>query len=103
MLPEQPQLTAAESERIARWHRNMMTFYAVAMTTLAAAALGLPRLVDQSSANRMILALLVVFILAGGYVQFRERCPRCATRLGRQSRFMVPKFCSKCGVALRAD
>lgn len=103
MKPDPKPLDAGEFARIARWHRGMMAFYAVAMTVLTAAALGLPRVLDQSVANRAILALLLFFIVVGGWVQFRERCPRCATRLGRQSRFMVPRVCGGCGVRLTAD
>ncbi|HRK19911.1 MAG TPA: hypothetical protein PK970_13215 [Hyphomicrobiaceae bacterium] len=103
MLPEQKPLDAEELARIARWHRNMMMFYGIAMTVLAAVTLALPKLLDQSIAHRIILLLLFVFIVAGGWVQFRERCPRCNARLGRQSRFIVPRFCGKCGVGLRPE
>ncbi len=75
-----------------------MLFYAAAMTVVIAAAFALPRIPHVTWAPRAVLAILVVLLGTGAYVQFRERCPRCNTRVGRQSRFMLPKQCRSCGV-----
>ena len=95
---DQKPLAPAELARLRIWHRNMMLFYAAAMTVIIGAALLLPRIPQTTWAPRATLAVLAVLIVAGAIVQFRERCPRCLTRIGRQSRFVLPRQCRKCGV-----
>ena len=40
--------------------------------------------------------VLILFLL-----QFAKRCPNCRSNLGWQLRLGVPKYCHKCGMALR--
>jgi hypothetical protein len=45
-----------------------------------------------------VIGIVVALVVAGAVVQFRERCPRCRTLLGRQGRVLLPPQCSSCGV-----
>lgn len=105
MIPsiDQKPLSSDERARLQLWHRNMMIFYSCAMTLLTAALFILPRTQDMPWVPRIILAILIFLIGVGAYVQFRERCPRCNMRIGRQSRFMLPKQCRSCGAPFLDD
>ncbi len=76
----------------------MIRYYAMAMTAIAIAA-GLAVTYGETPwARRSALGLVLVLVLAAAVVQFRERCPRCGSRLGTQSRLLLPDKCRKCGV-----
>jgi hypothetical protein len=49
-----------------------------------------------------VLGCLVALVMAATWVQFREMCPRCATRIGHQTRLFLPPRCRHCGVAYTA-
>jgi hypothetical protein len=91
-----PPLTRPELERLWRWERVMIRYYAMAMTAIAIAAALAVTYGETPWARRSVLGL--VLVLAATVVQFRERCPRCGSRLGTQSRLLLPDKCRKCGV-----
>ena len=91
-------LSKPELERIWRWERQMIAFYVTA-TCAMVGALALVLVFPASPGlGNVALGLLAVTLAVGAYVQFRERCPRCDTRLGRQARFILPVLCKSCGV-----
>jgi len=49
--------------------------------------------------RRFVIAVVLALVLFAAYLQFREKCPRCGSRLGRQSRLILPDTCRRCGVA----
>lgn len=96
--PQPDPLTREECQRIWRWERRMLGYYTFAMVAILG-AISLASFMGNSTRGRLlIVGLLAVLAVAGAYVQFRERCPRCDTRLGRQSRLMLPQKCRQCGV-----
>jgi hypothetical protein len=76
----------------------MVRYYAMAMTTIAIAAALAVTYGETAWMRRSALGLVLVLVLAAAVVQFRERCPRCGSRLGTQSRLLLPDKCRKCGV-----
>jgi hypothetical protein len=91
-------LTREECERIWTWERWMMGFYAFAMIAILG-TVSLAGVMGHSTQGRLVVVgVLVLLALAGAFVQFREKCPRCAARLGRQSRLLLPDKCRHCGV-----
>jgi hypothetical protein len=95
--PPKP-LDAAERQRVWRWERRMIWFYGIALNLLCGAIALLSQNLDNAPLRRAVLGLIVVLAAAGAYVQFGETCPRCGSRLGRQSRFVLPDACRVCGV-----
>jgi len=91
-------LTRPELERLWRWERGMIRYYAMAMTAIAIAAALAVAYGDIPWARRSMLALVLALVLTATVVQFRERCPRCGSRLGTQSRLLLPDKCRTCGV-----
>ena len=91
-------LDARELDRIWRWERLMIAYYVTATATLIV-CLAAVLLVPMSGwLLNLVLVVLVATIAVGGAIQFRERCPRCRTLLGRQARFVLPELCKSCGV-----
>jgi hypothetical protein len=76
----------------------MIRYYVLATTALIAAAALTFTYSDNPWIRRSMLAGVVGLMLAGAFVQFRERCPRCAARVGAQTRLFLPGECKKCGV-----
>ncbi|KAB2914129.1 MAG: hypothetical protein F9K29_15290 [Hyphomicrobiaceae bacterium] len=91
-------LTRPQLERLWRWERNMIRYYAMAMTLIAAVAAVAVAYGDIPWVRRSMLALILLLVLAATIVQFRERCPRCGRRIGSQSRLLLPDKCKGCGV-----
>jgi hypothetical protein len=101
--PPEP-LAPAELSRVLGWQRRMYWFYSVAMIMIAGGFYLMGRFADTSWIRPALLVMLLALMAAGAWVQFRERCPRCGTLLGRQSRFILPAKCKSCGVGFpRAD
>jgi hypothetical protein len=95
--PPKP-LDGPELAKVLGWQRRMYWFYGIAMLLIFGGFLILTR-VTEAAWVRPILALMLAGLMIGGaFVQFRERCPRCGTLLGRQSRFVLPGKCKSCGV-----
>ena len=98
-LPPLPKpLTGVELARIWRWERHMIVFYACAITLIATAMAAAVSFGDIAWLRRSLLGLVLVLVVAGSFVQFREKCPRCGRRLGSQSRLLLPERCRKCRV-----
>ena len=76
----------------------MIRYYATATATLVGAAALAFTYSDVPWIRRSILAVALGLMVAGIFVQFRERCPRCAARIGVQTRLFLPGNCKKCGV-----
>ena len=76
----------------------MIRYYATATATLVGAAALAFTYSDVPWIRRSILAVALGLMVAGIFVQFRERCPRCAARVGAQTRLLLPGKCKKCGV-----
>ena len=98
--PPKP-LTSAELEGLARWQRRMVGSFVAFMVLMGLALLlGL----GLGVSDRGLLPLGVVMalcVLFGIYTQFSTRCPRCGRNLGFQSRLLLPRHCTKCGVAFK--
>jgi hypothetical protein len=91
-------LTGVELARIWRWERHMIVFYACAITLIATAMAAAVSFGDIAWLRRSLLGLVLVLVVAGSFVQFREKCPRCGRRLGSQSRLLLPERCRGCRV-----
>ena len=96
--PGQRPLDAGERERVWRWERAMVRFCAISMVAIGLCVLLLWGYGTERWARMTVVAAIAALTLAGAWVQFRERCPRCHTLLGRQSRFMLPMRCKVCKV-----
>lgn len=96
--PPKP-LAAAELARVHAWQRQMYWYYGIAMCLIAGGFYLATRYGAEAWLRPALLVMLAGLVAAGAYVQFRERCPRCGTLLGRQSRFVLPAKCKSCGVA----
>lgn len=96
--PPKP-LNAAEVACVLGWQQRMYWFYGIAMALITGGFILFSYRGYEPWVRPFLLALIGVLVIVGGYVQFRERCPRCATLLGRQSRFVLPNKCKQCGVA----
>jgi hypothetical protein len=97
-LPQPAPLTRAELERLWRWERRMIGYYAVAMMVMCAAAALAFVYSDLAWMRRSALGVVLGLVLAATFVQFRERCPRCTSRIGTQTRLLLPGKCRICGV-----
>ena len=81
----------------------MLRYYALATPALIAAGALRVTHSDTPWVRRSMLTGVVGLMLAGAFVQFRERCPRCAARVGSQTtRLLLPGKCKKCGVLFDA-
>lgn len=101
--PPKP-LDPAELARVHGWQRQMYLYYGAAMLMICAGFYLVTTFPDAAWVRPMLIVLLVALFIAGAWVQFRERCPRCGTLLGRQSRLILPAKCKSCGVPFpRAD
>jgi hypothetical protein len=96
--PAQRPLDRAELLRIWQWERRMLWFNGIAMMLLIAGILSFHYLSENVLYRRGVLVMIAALAVVGGFVQFREVCPRCQSRLGRQSRFVLPDACRECGV-----
>lgn len=96
--PRPKPLEPAERARLKSWERGMVRFYALAMIALTAAIVAVGLWGDSTAVRRAVLIAILGLVLAATWVQFRECCPRCGTRLGRQSRLLLPPKCRHCGV-----
>ncbi len=96
--PPQKPLTRAELARVWRWQRHMILFHAAAMLLM----IGIIVLANRYNATDLAWTLTIlgvpVLLVLGAIIQFRERCPRCDARLGRQARMFLPNECKSCGV-----
>jgi hypothetical protein len=95
--PPKP-LNRDELARVWRWQRHMILFHAAAMLLM----IGIILLASRYNATDLAWTLTIlgvpILLVLGAVIQFRERCPRCSTRLGRQARMFLPNECSGCGV-----
>jgi predicted Zn-ribbon and HTH transcriptional regulator len=76
----------------------MLRYYALATAAIIAAATLAGTYSDSPWMRRSMLAGVVGLVVAGAFVQLRERCPRCAARISAQTRLLLPAKCKKCGV-----
>lgn len=95
--PPKP-LDETELVRVLAWQRRMYVFYGVAMAAIAGGFYTVLRFQETAWIRPALALMLVALMAAGAYVQFRERCPRCQSLLGRQSRFVLAAKCKSCGV-----
>ena len=100
--PPKP-LDRAELERVLGWQQRMYWFYGTAMVLLCAGAWLLSQYGEAAWVRPSLIVMILGLMIAGAYVQFRERCPRCSALLGRQSRFVLGAKCKSCGVAFPRD
>jgi hypothetical protein len=91
-------LDRMECERIWAWETLMVRYYTFAMIMISLAVFLLWGFGTEPWARVTVVAGVVALMIAGAWVQFRERCPRCTSLLGRQSRFMLPMKCKVCKV-----
>ena len=101
--PDPVPLTPAELARVLEWQRRMYWFYGSAMILITIGFYLMIRFGETGWVRPLLLFMLIGLMAAGAYVQFRERCPRCQTLLGRQSRFVFGAKCKSCGVAFPRD
>jgi len=76
----------------------MIRTYAMAMTVIALGVGVVVAYGEHPLVRFLVLATVLGLVLLATIVQFREKCPRCGTRLGRQSRLILPDQCRTCGV-----
>ena len=98
MSPQEP-LTGEEMQRLWRWERQVSWLYVAAMGGFLLASVAANRFGDLAWISRPLLAAALLVLAAAGALQFRERCPRCRTRLRSGVLKMLPDKCSTCGVA----
>lgn len=92
-------LSAEETRRLWRWERSMVRLAAMAIM-LVAAALGTSSLYGDLPAVRVLVTgAAIAMMLAVLVMHWRERCPRCGTRLASGLSLFLPEKCSGCGVA----
>jgi hypothetical protein len=96
--PLQKPLDLPELQRVWRWERRMIWFNATSMALIIAGIVAFRYLSENVIYRRGVLVMIAALVVVGAIVQFREVCPRCKSKLGRQSRFVLPDFCRKCGV-----
>ena len=94
-------LSRDELEALRLWQKRMIIVFAATMGGLllvagADLAFGL-----SESAAWVVFLLLLVMVVLGGFIQFRQRCPGCGYRIGFQSRLLLPDNCKKCGIGLK--
>jgi len=77
----------------------MVRYYAAAMVLIAIGGWLLVRYGGEPFVRRLILLGVLGLVIAATLVQFRVRCPRCGTHLGRQTRLLLPPRCKTCRVA----
>jgi hypothetical protein len=98
--PKPDPLTHQELQRIWRWKRWMIRYYAMAITMLAVGVGAGHFYGDKPWARPLIIAGVLAFVLFTISALFREKCPRCGSRLGGQSRMILPDECRGCGVEI---
>jgi hypothetical protein len=92
-------LTSQEVDRLRRWERRMIRSYATIIMVIAA-GIGLSLVYGEAGEMRfLVLGAAALIAIGVAVAQFRERCPRCQTRLGSQSLLLLPDRCRTCGVA----
>lgn len=96
--PKPDPLTPEECTRIWRWERQMLVFYTIAMLLISGAVVFIAFAGDQQWARLSVIGMIVTLMAIGWFVQFRESCPRCGVKLGRQARVLLPVKCKSCGV-----
>ena len=101
--PEPKPLSRTELARVLDWQNRMYWFYGIAMVLLCVGAWVLSQFGEARGVRPLLIAMIIGLMIVGAYVQFRERCPRCQTLLGRQSRFVLGAKCKSCGVAFPRD
>jgi polyferredoxin len=96
------QLTENEFQRLKRWERRMVGLFIAAMIALLAVTLLtlVFRLTGQVLTT-IFIALIAIFVIPGFILQFSERCPRCGSRLGFQTRLTLPDKCKRCGTSFK--
>jgi hypothetical protein len=95
--PPKP-LDPAELAGVLGWQRQMYWFYGIAMALIAGGFLLLTTYPAASWVRSLLVAMVAGLMITGAWVQFRARCPRCQSLLGRQSRFVLAAKCKSCGV-----
>jgi hypothetical protein len=96
--PVQRPLEPDELTRVWRWERQMIWFNGAAMSLLIAGIVAFRYFSENVFYRRGVLVMIGALVVVGAIVQFREVCPRCQSKLGRQSRFVLPDSCRHCGV-----
>ncbi len=93
-----PALNAEEIAHVLGWQRWMYRYYAFAAVAMLATLAFAQRYGESAASQLAVLVTVVVLVVAASIVQFHGRCPRCQTRLGRQTRLVMPPACRVCGV-----
>jgi hypothetical protein len=91
-------LDADEFAKLQRWEWWMIRFYTGAMIALIAAIMLIGFYGQATWARRTVIYGILALVVLATWVQFREQCPRCQARIGRQSRLVLPPKCKHCGV-----
>lgn len=94
-----PPLNAEERRHVLGWQRWMYRYYAFAMIAMLGALAFAQRYGDSTASRAVVLGLVVLLVAVASFVQFHGKCPRCQTRLARQTRLVMPPACRVCGVA----
>jgi hypothetical protein len=82
-----------------RWQWRLFVFYGVAIAVLGVAVGLMLAFGDLAWVRRTALGVLSLLLVCATALQFRQRCPRCRTRLGAHGRLFLPEQCCGCGVA----
>jgi hypothetical protein len=96
--PKPKPLTPEECESIWRWELAMIRFYMLAMVLISLGFVAVWAYRDLAAVRIAVLLGVGALTVIGAWVQFRERCPRCSSLIGRQARLILPLKCKHCGV-----
>lgn len=97
-MAEPAPLQRTEIERLWRWERMMVRFYATATVVIVVSLALAVAYSEIAWVRRSLLGITLVLLGAATVLHFRERCPRCHARIKLTSGFMLPGKCRSCGV-----
>ncbi len=93
-----PPLNAEEKAHVLGWQRLMYRYYAFALVAMLATLAFAQRYGESTASQLAVLATVVALVVVASFVQFHGKCPRCQSRLSRQTRLVMPPACRVCGV-----
>lgn len=83
------------------WQRRMVIYFSLIML---GTAILLPIGLTVGFSRKVELILTIAWtalLMSGVFLQFSIKCPRCGARIGFQSRLLLPRRCTRCGVGFK--
>lgn len=97
MADRPPPLTDSECTRLWAWEERLRRYYIAASVGMMLAVAVLAW-VDSVMVRRGVVAVVIALFAGAAYLQSREKCPRCGSRLRFRSRLTMTDLCRTCGV-----